>query len=361
MKFCQFLKRETRRQNEFLLIFVLTGIEEEGLLLEDIVQTPAIENPLPEEPPAEPPSAELPEDFTLPEPPVEPEAPGSGTGDLGDVLEPTKASAEEEMPLEESVSEVGLVTEHAHTDADAISEDETKDVEELGEELNAVDTVTLEEKNPAEVDVNEAEIPDELEISTITTETTEESLHTLVPPPEAVDVVSEASEPDAAKIGCLPLDEGSVEGTAEDSNFPHVLPVDEEVNFEQPEEDAPTDVVLASREPSGIGDESVFEEGGVEEATAADTKGPEVRDDPEAPEAPAEAKEATEAPMISTDELTEDEILPVNKEEPEPPVNPAQPTTLSPERVLTFTYIYEINPASEGQPDIIIPSLIEVK
>lgn len=328
-------------------------------MLEDIVQTPAIDNPLPEEPPPELPSAELPEDITLPEPPVEPEAPGSGTGDLGDLLQPTTPTEEEDMPLEESVSEVGLVTEHAHTDADAISEAETKNVEGLGEQQNAVDTLTLEERNPADVGANEAEIPEELEITTIRTETTEEGLPTLVPPPGAVDVVSEASEPDAAEIGHFPVDEGSVEGTAEDSNVSHVSPVDKEVNFEQSEEDAPTDVVLASHEPSGTGDESVFEDGGVEETT--ETKGPEVREAPEAPEAPGEAIEATEAPLISTDELTEDEILLVIKEEPEPPVSPAQPTTLSPERESPYTYTSDIIPASEGQPDIIIPSLIEVK
>lgn len=341
-----FLKRETRTQTEYLCIFVLPGIEEEGLLLDDTVLTPPIEKPLSEEPPAELPSATVPEDFTLPEPPVEPEAPGSGTGDL---LQPTTATAEEDKPVEERVLEVGMVTEHDLTDADAISETETKGVEALGEELNAADTGTLEGNNPPEVVVNEPEIPGELEISTITTEITEESLPTLVPP---TDIVNAASEPDAAEIGKLPIDKGSMEGTAEDSN-------NEEVNYEQPEEDAPTDVVLASYEPSGIGDGSVFEEDGVEEAT--ETKGPEVKEDPDAPEAPAEVKEATEAPMISINELTEDEILVVINEEPEQPTHPAQPITLSPERELPFTYTSDVIPASGGQPDTIIPLLVEVK
>lgn len=341
-----FLKRESSRQPEFLLIFAAPGIEEEGLLLEDIVQTSAVENPLPEEVPAELPSTESTEDFTLPEPPVEVEASGSGTGDLEDLLQPTTATAEEDMPPKESASEIGLTTEDVHIDTDGIPEAETKDIEALGEEPTAADTVTLEERHPAEVVVNEAEIPEELEISTITTETTEEEgMPPLVPPPEAVDVVSEASDPDAAEMGHFP-------GTAEDSNLSDVPPVDEE--------ETPINVVLANPEPSGIGEESVFEEDGVEEATEA--KGPEMKEDSEAP---AVAKEATEPPMISTDDLTEDKILLVNKEEPEPPVtdslSPAQPTTLSPERESPFTRISDINPASEGEPDIIIPSLVEVK
>lgn len=348
-------------KSECLIICLLPGIEEEGLLLEDIGQTPSVEKQVPEEPPAELPSPELSEDLTLPEPPVEAEASGSGTGDLEDLLQPTAAAVEEDVPLDESVSDVGLVPEDAHTDADAISEAETKDVIALGEQPTPADTVTLEEKNPDEILMNETEIPEELEISTITTETEEEEhLPTLVPPPEALDVVSEASGPDVAEIGHLPVDENSVEG---ESDFSDVPPVDEVVNSEQPEGDAPTDVAPPNSEPSGFGDEFVFEEGGVEEAT--ETKGPELGEDPEAPEAPAVAKETTEAPVISTDDLMEDDILLVNKEEPEPPVTDsigtAQPTTLSPEEESPFTHIVDINPASKGQPAIIIPSLIEVK
>ncbi|KAG8000520.1 Sentrin-specific protease 7, partial [Nibea albiflora] len=73
------------------------SFEEEGLLLEDTVQTPAVEVPPPEELPAEPPAPELPEVVTLPEPPVEVEA--SGSDDLEDLLQPstpTEAAAEED-------------------------------------------------------------------------------------------------------------------------------------------------------------------------------------------------------------------------------------------------------------------------
>ncbi|XP_022595830.1 interphotoreceptor matrix proteoglycan 2 [Seriola dumerili] len=271
------------------------SIEEEGLLLEDTVQTPAVENPPPEELPADLPSPELPEDITLPEPPVEIEASGSGTGDLEGLLQPTSATEEEEdVSLEETALEDGLITEDVAVDADATSEADTK---EAGEE------VTLEEDHPAEIDVNEAEIPEELEISTIAAETTEEE--------------------------------------------------DEEVN----PEDAARNVVSENAE------ESVFEDGGVEEATEGE--GQDVKEDPETPGAPVVDKEETEAPYISTEDLTEDEILLVNKDELVPPVtdslSPAQPTTLSPERESPFTRISDVDPASDVQPDIIIPALVEIQ
>lgn len=75
-------------------------------------------------------------------------------------------------------------------------------------------------------------------------------------------------------------------------------------------------------------------------------------------------EEVPEAPELSTEDLTEDDILPVSKDELEPPVTeiliPAQPTALSPERGSPFTRIFDVQPATKGQPDIIIPSLAEV-
>ncbi|XP_044073771.1 interphotoreceptor matrix proteoglycan 2 [Siniperca chuatsi] len=328
------------------------SIEEEGLLLEDTVQTPAVENPPPEELPAELPSPELPEGVTLPEPPVEVEASGSGTDDLEDLLQPPTPTTEEEeeVYLEETGSEDGLITEHVTIHADAISEAETEEVEvgAVGEEPT---TATLEEDDDV---VNEAEIPEELEISTIATETTEEEgLHALVPPPEAVDVAS-ASQPEAAETGLLPVGEDSVEATEEESNLTDVQSADEEINPEQPAEDADNVVLTYAEEP-------VFEEGGMEEAT--ESEGQEVKEETP-PETPAIEEEAPEAPEISTEDLTEDEILLVYEDEPGPPVtdflSPVQPTALSPERELPFTRTSDVDPASEGQPDIIIPSLEEI-
>ncbi|TMS06789.1 Interphotoreceptor matrix proteoglycan 2 [Larimichthys crocea] len=75
-------------------------------------------------------------------------------------------------------------------------------------------------------------------------------------------------------------------------------------------------------------------------------------------------EEVPEAPELSTEDLTEDDILPVSKDELEPPVTeiliPAQPTALSPERGSPFTRISDVQPATKGQPDIIIPSLAEI-
>ncbi len=315
------------------------------------MQTPAVENPPPEELPAELPFPELPEDVTLPEPPVEVEASGSGTDKLEDLVQPSTPTVEEEeeVSLEETGSEDRLITD-VTIKADAISDAES---EEVGEEPT---TATLEEEHLDEVVVNEAEIPEQLEISTIATETKEEEVRfALVPPPEAVDVASESSEPEAAETGLLPVGEGSVEGTEEETNLTDVPPADEEVNPE-PVEDADINVVLKNSE------EPVFEVGGKEEAT--ESKGQEVKVET-APEAPAVDEETPEAPEISTEDLTEDEILLVDKDELEPPVtdsvSPPQPTALSPERESPFTRISDIDPAFEGQPDIIIPSLVEVK
>ncbi|XP_035533011.1 interphotoreceptor matrix proteoglycan 2 [Morone saxatilis] len=334
------------------------SFEEEGLLLEDTVQTPAVENPPPEELPAELPSPELPEGITLPEPPVEVEASGSGADDLEDLLRPytpTAAAAAEES-FEETGSEDGLITADVTINADVVSEAVTVgvDVVAVGEEPTIT---TVEDEHPDEAVVNEAEIPEELEISTIAAETTEkEGLPALVPPPESVDVEGEASEPEAAETGLLPLDEDSVEVTEGEPNLTDVPLDNEEVYSKQPVEYEDVNVVVTYPE------EPVFEEAGMEEAK--ESEGQEVKEET-LPEAPAVEEETTAAPEISTNDLTEDEILLVNKDEPKPPVtdfvSPPQPTALSPERESPFTRISDVDPAIEGQPDIIIPSLVEIQ
>nr|XP_019956153.1 PREDICTED: interphotoreceptor matrix proteoglycan 2 [Paralichthys olivaceus] len=266
-------------------------IEEEGLLLEDTVQTAAVENPPPENLPAELPSPELPEDVTLPEPPMEVEASGS---DLEDLLQLTTAS------------------------------DSGEDVE-----------------NPEETESSE-----------------EEGLPALIPSPEAVDVAGEASQPDSSEISLFPVDEESLEVINEDSNLTDVPLAVEEEN----PKDAAVDVIL-DIEPSETFEESVIEDHSVEEA--AESEGQEVPVDSGTPEAPAVEEEATGAPSISTEDLTEEEVLLVNKDEEEPPgtdsLNPVQPTALSPERESPFTRVSDVNPASEGLPDIVIPSLTSIE
>ncbi|XP_008280754.1 interphotoreceptor matrix proteoglycan 2 [Stegastes partitus] len=315
------------------------SIEEEGLLLEDTVQTPAAENPPTEQLPAELPTPELPGSATLPEPPVEIEASGSGPNDLEGLLEPSTTTAEgeeEEAPLEETTSENVLTTEEVGINADVTLEVEAAEVE-----------VAAVQEEPTTA----VEIPEDLEISTITTVTTEEeSLPAEVPLPEVVEIASEALEPEAAETGPIPVEE-----TPEESILPDVPP-DGVVNSKHPEEDSASNVVLTNPDvPSSEVDVvEEAEESEVKEETA-----------PAAPEAPVVEEEAVKAPEISTEDLTEDEILPVNKYEPEPALtdspNPAQPTALSPEIESPFTRVSDISPESEEHPDIIIPALVEIQ
>lgn len=246
------------------------------------MQSPAIENPPPEE---------LPVSLSVPEPPLEMEAFGSGTGELEDLLQPS--AVEEESSLVEV--EVAAVAEEPE------------------------------------------EIPAELGISTITTETTEkEDLPALMPAPEAVDETSDfASEPGPSSMR---------EGKEEDLNLPDVSPVDAEVNPEQPVDN----VVLAYPEPSEFGEES-----NTEEAT-------EMERQETAPEVLVVEEEET--PGISTEELTEDEFLLVDKDVPEPAITDSAPqaTTLSPERDSPFTHMDDISPFIEEHPDIGVPAIVEV-
>nr|XP_061799677.1 LOW QUALITY PROTEIN: interphotoreceptor matrix proteoglycan 2-like [Nerophis lumbriciformis] len=79
-------------------------------------------------------------------------------------------------------------------------------------------------------------------------------------------------------------------------------------------------------------------------------------------EAPPSLEEPPEASEIATDDLADDDILLVNKETPEAevviPPNPPQPTAMSAEKDSPFTRVADIN--TDGQPDIIIPSLAEI-
>lgn len=330
----------------------LAGFEEEGLLLEDTAQTPVEENPLPEELPAELPSPEVAEVVTLPEPPVEVEA--SGSGDLEELLQPT-TPAEAEVSVEETGSEDGPITEDAELKelpADNVSEAITEEVAAVEEEPTMA---PLDEEQ-----LNEAEIPEEPEISTVASETIEEEeeeeivveeeeegLPAEVPPPEPLDVANEASETDL-----LPAGDNSAEDTEEDSNLPEVEP--EDVNPEPPAEEADINVDAYPEAP-------VLEEVNVEGATEIIDQ--EVKEEI-VPEAPAAEEKVSDAPQISTEDLTEDEILLVNQDLPEPPatdyLSPAPPTALSPGRESPFTRISDVNPATEGQPHIILTPLVEV-
>ncbi|XP_053732759.1 interphotoreceptor matrix proteoglycan 2 isoform X1 [Synchiropus splendidus] len=264
------------------------GITEEDLLLEEKVETPAaVEIPKPEELPAEVLSHELHETMLLPEPPLEIEASGSGTDDLSDLLWPT---TEEES--EEGVSEDVALTDVILDDD---SEGHTEDVSDDGT------TVEVLEEHSEESDVQE-----ELEISTISTETIEEeSLPALIPPPDAAEVLRE--EPSLPPVEAAVMDQESVVEEATESSA-HNVPTT-----------AVAEILVAVDVPP-------------------------------------------ESPQISTQDLTEDEIILVNQEEAGPPsVSPVQPTVLSPERESPFTRVSDVNPAPDEHPEIFITSVLEIQ
>lgn len=312
-------------------------------MLEDIVQTPAVENPPPEEVPAENPSTELPDVVTLPEPPVEVEA--SGSGELEEPLKPA-APTELDVSFEHIEPHDGLITGDEAIKADAILETEKAEVEVATVVEEAV-IQTVDEQL-----MNGKEVPEELEITTTASTTTyEEVLPANVLPPEAVDLTKDASSETASAA----VDRSS----DEDSNISAAAPTDMADNAEEPAEEPgeETNVHVVSLNP----DIPVLEEDGLE--AAAESEGQEVIEET-LPEAPAVETEGSESRQILMEDLAEDEILLVNSDEREPPVidvgSHVQPTVLSQEKESPFTHISEINPVTEEHPHINIPALVEV-
>lgn len=319
------------------LLRVFSGFVEEDLLLEDVVQTPAAEKPPPEEVPAEIPSPELPDIIILPEPPVEVEV--SGSGDLEERRKPA-ASTEADVSFE---PHDGLVTGDVAIKADAVLEADKAEVEMV--EDAAIQTVDEEQ-------MNRKEVLEELEVTTTASKSTyEEGLPAVVLPPEAEDLTKEAQEP-TSETSSAPADESS----EEDSNFSAVAPTDKMDHVEQPGEDPgeEANVDVVSTNP----DVPVLEEDGVEEA--AESEGQEVMEET-LPEAPAVETEGSESPQILTEDLAEEEILLVNRDEtPITDLSRAKPTVLSPERESPFTRISDINPVTQEHPHVNVPSLLEV-
>lgn len=321
-----------------------SGFVEEDLLLEDIVQTPAIENPPPEEVAVENPSPELPDVVTLPEPPVEVEV--SGSGELEEPLKPA-APTDADVSVEHTEPHEGLITLD-----DAIKADTVLEAEKA--EVGITDTV--EEAAIQMVDeqqMNGKEVPEEVEVTTTASKTTyEEVLPAEVLLPEAVDLTKEASEPTSEPA----LADKSSE---EDSKFLAAAPTDTMDDGDHPAEEPgeEANVHVVSTNP----DIPVIEEDAAEAAT--ESEGQEVMEET-LPEAPAAETEGSESPQVLTGDLAEDEILLVNRDETEPPVidvvSHAHPTALSPERESPFTRIPEMNPVTEEQPHVNIPSLVEV-
>ncbi|XP_068185642.1 interphotoreceptor matrix proteoglycan 2 isoform X2 [Antennarius striatus] len=307
------------------------SFEEEAPVLKDKVQFPVVETYPPKELPDELTSPELPDVVTLPEVPVEVEASGSEINVLEDLLQPSTPTGA--VLFEETGLEDELKTENV-----TINPDETVEVKvaAAGEDLITV----LEE-----VAANEGEIPEEIESLTTANETLEEELlPAQVPSPEVVDVALEVPVPTTQTV-LLPVDEDLVEDAVEESNFKGAPSADEGVNSEQPAEDE--DMMTYPEEP-------VFEEVGIEEESKSN--GQEAL-----PESPGVEEETPDAPKLSTEDLIEDEIIWVNRDEPTATDFLSPPTALSPERESPITQVSDINPAAEGLPDAVMPSLVEIQ
>lgn len=298
-------------------------------MLEDVVQTPADEKPPPEEVPAEIPSPELPDIIALPEPPVEVEA--SGSGDLEEPLKPA-APTEADVSLEHMEPHDGLATgDGAIKSAEVVLEADKAEAE------------TVEEAAVDEEQINGKEVLEEFDAAS-------EGLPAVVLPPEAVDLTNEAREETSATASA-PADESS----EEDSNSSAVAPADKVDNAEEPDEEE-ANIDSVSTNP----DVPVVEEDGVE--TADESEGQEVMEE-KLPEAPAVEMEGSESPQILTEDLAEDEILLVNRDETGAPgldESRAPPAVLSPERESPFTHISDVNPVTQEHPHVNVPSLLEV-
>uniref|UniRef100_H3DC12 Interphotoreceptor matrix proteoglycan 2 n=1 Tax=Tetraodon nigroviridis TaxID=99883 RepID=H3DC12_TETNG len=237
-----------------------------------------------EEVSAEIPSSELPDIVTLPEPPVEVEA--SGSGDLEEPVRPA-APTEADVPLEHLEPHDGLVTGDDAIKAEAVLEADKAEVE------------MVEEAAIQHVEMNEKEVLEESVITTIASKgTNEEGLPAVVLPAEPLDLTKEAREPTSETSSAL-----DVESSEGDSNFSALTPSEVD-NAEQPGEvpGEEADVEVVSTNP----DVPVLEEDEVEEA--AESKEQEVMEET-LPEAPAVEMEGSESPQILTEDLAEDEIL----------------------------------------------------
>ncbi|XP_061548548.1 interphotoreceptor matrix proteoglycan 2 isoform X2 [Phycodurus eques] len=228
------------------------SIKEEGLLLENTVQTTAADKP-PDKDQQEPPASEEQDGITSPEPPALVEA--SGTGELENLLWP------EATPAAEDTEDV-VILEEEHLD-------------------DGFDTEDL-----------------------LTSATAEDDF---VP-----DVASEATE----------------EGDSKHHGEPAVA----EADMQEPTES----------------------EGQTPEEAADSVE-----------EAPTPLEEPPEASEIVTDDLVDDDILLVNKDALEPsvsvPLSPAQPTAMSAEKESPFTRVADVKRAVKGQPEIVVPSLVEIQ
>ncbi|KAM9449097.1 interphotoreceptor matrix proteoglycan 2-like isoform 1-T1 [Salvelinus alpinus] len=274
-----------------------TGMEEEGLLLGNTV---AVESPPLELFPADPISPEQPEGTTLPKPPLEIEASGSGVDRLEDLPfqpeeeeEPASAAEEEHTTEEEVVLEEVIIEEEILTEEAEAGVSEEEEVEEEAVEVSDTVEVLEEEAEPSEI----------LEYSILETETIEEL---------------EEKNP-----AFLPVEAMEAPEPAESLNVPKNAM--ETVPPDEPEEGA--NEVLGHPEKSEYGEEvKSLEEGPIIEEPVTGEDALEVEE---------EVMELLDMTETSVEDLVEDEMLLVDEVVPEA----AYPTTLSAEKESPFTQV----------------------
>ncbi|XP_045563393.1 interphotoreceptor matrix proteoglycan 2 [Salmo salar] len=353
-----------------------TGMEEEGLLLGNTV---AIESPPLEHLPADPISPEQPEGTTVPKPPLEIEASGSGVDRLEDLPfqskeEEESASAaeeehtiEEEVVLEEVIIEEEILTEEAEAEVpeeeeveeEAVEVPEEEEVEEEAVEVpeeEEVEEEAVEVPEEEEVEEEAVEVPEEEEVEEEAVEVPEEEeveeeavevpeeVEEAVEVSDTAEVLEEEAEP-SENLEYSILETETIEELEEEN--PAFVPVEtmeapepaenlnvpenamETVSPDEPEEEA--NKVLAHPEISGYGEEvKSLEEGPIIEEPVTGEDALEVEEEVAKEEVVMELLDMTE---ISVDNLVEDEMLLVDEAVPEA----AHPTTLSAEKESPFT------------------------
>ncbi|XP_071003344.1 interphotoreceptor matrix proteoglycan 2-like [Oncorhynchus clarkii lewisi] len=299
-----------------------TGMEEEGLLLGNTV---AIESPPPELLPADPVSPEQPEGTTLPKPPLEIEASGSGVDRLEDLPfqpeeeeEPSPAAEEEHTIEEEVVLEKVIIEEEILTEETESEVPEEEQVEEEAVEVPEEEEVKEEAMEvPEEEEVKEEamEVPgEEEEVVEVPEEEVVEEEVVEVPEEEVVEEeaveVPEEEEVEEEVVEVPEEEEEAVEVPEEEEVEEEAVevPEEEEEAVEVPEEEEEA-VEVSDEEEVEEEVVEVPEEEVVEEAAVEVPEEEEVEE--EAVEVPEEEEEAVEVPE------EEEEAVEVSEEEEE--------------------------------------------
>ncbi|CAL8341653.1 unnamed protein product [Boreogadus saida] len=297
------------------------SIKEEGLIPGDLSLMTTPESPPPETLPAEVASPERAEVITHPEPPVESEASGLEPDDPPSSSETfTTTEAVEDSSETTDDGPIGSQEENAISENILVEQEIQTEVQEgAGQE-----SIAESEGEDKEEAINVEDVPQEIEITTVVTETTQEEDHvvsvvvaTTAMTEEEEDLPQQPEDLPAINVNPAPPEEpanGEVEEEGEDVvvTGEETGDVIEQKNEEEPVEVVAEDPVVEERASDGLG---IFVSG----------------------------------------DLTEDELLLVNTKEPERPVvnplPPGPPTALTPERESPFTRIFDIVAAVDERSD----------